>query len=277
MLIFGVGMGGLLFAIGIITYVFAPMVGPNPFFGVRVGYSYANREVWDKTNRFGGALISLTGLFVGAMALVLQILNLKMTDGIMVLTAVMIVAILGSTGWMFAFARNLAQETAVARELVAVPFHWVYLAPVLVTFGLLVAVALYFYPALPADRLATHFGLNYQPDGWSTRDGFLVQFLSMAGLLVVLNAAVVFIATREPVIALGRWGMNWRLDPARGLVYLGSALSIGNLVMLAALWDIIWFNTRGVHAFPLSFLLWLIIPITAVFVGMFFLLGRREA
>ncbi|HEX9076759.1 MAG TPA: hypothetical protein VF932_13330, partial [Anaerolineae bacterium] len=123
---------------------------------------------------------------------------------------------------------------------------------------------------------ATHFNLYNQPDGWSTRDGFLISFFGMAGLFVLLNAAVVFIATREPIIALGRWGSTWRLDPERGLIYMGLALGFANLILSAALWDIAWFNTRGVHAFPLSVFLWLLVPVVAVFVGLFFLLGRRE-
>lgn len=276
MLTLGLGMGGLLFAIGVITYVFAPKVGPNPIFGVRVGYSYANREVWDKTNRFGGTLIALVGLVVALLAPILQWLNLSAADGIRVLTALMLAAILGSVVWLFIYARDLAQGTIIAREMAPVHFRWAFLAPVLVTMGLLVAVALYFYPVLPVDRMATHFNLDNRPDGWSTRDGFLMGFFGMAGLFVLLNAAVVFIATREPIIALGRWGSTWRLDPERGLIYTGIALGSANLILLAALWDIAWFNTRGVHAFPLSLFLWLLVPVVVVFVGLFFLLGRRE-
>ena len=48
----------------------------------------------------------------------------------------------------------------------------------------------------------------------------------MAGLFVLLNAAVVFIATREPIIALGRWGSTWRLDPERGADLHGHCLGI---------------------------------------------------
>lgn len=276
MLTFGLAIGGLLFAIGVITYVFAPKVGPNPIFGVRVGYSYASREVWDKTNRFGGTLIALVGLVVAILAIILQWQSPGAADGIRALTALMLAALLGSVVWMFIYARDLAQGTVIAREMAPVQFRWAFLAPVLATLGLLVAVALYFYPALPADRLATHFNLYNQPDGWSTRDGFLISFFGMAGLFVLLNAAVVFIATREPIIALGRWGSTWRLDPERGLIYMGLALGFANLILSAALWDIAWFNTRGVHAFPLSLFLWLLVPVVVVFVGLFFLLGRRE-
>ena len=277
MMTFGLGMGALLFGIGIITYVFAPRVGPNPFFGVRVGYSYASREVWDKTNRFGGILIALVGLVLMGLALILQLLNIAVRDGMTILTAALFVTLLGSVVWMFVYARGLAQGTAIAREVTPVKFRWAYLAPVVVTFVLLAALAAYFYPSMPADRLATHFDFNDQPNGWSSRDGFLVTFLGMAALFVLLDAAVVFIATREPLIAFGRWGSNWRLDPERGLIFAGIAFALTNLIFMAALWDVAWFNTRGVHAFPLSLFLWMIIPLIVILGGLFFLLGRRTS
>ncbi|MBI4788034.1 MAG: SdpI family protein [Chloroflexi bacterium] len=277
MLTFGFGIGTLLVVIGIITYLLAPRVGPNPFFGVRVGYSFASREVWDKTNRLGGSLIALVGLVLAGLAAVLQLLNVAARDGMTILTTALFATLLGAVVWMFLYARGLAQGTMIAREVTPVKFRWAYLAPVVVTFVLLIALAAYFYPALPADRLATHFDFNDQPNGWSTRDGFLLSFLGMAALFVLLDAAVVFIATREPLIAFGRWGSTWRLDPERGLIFAGIAFALTNLILMAALWDVAWFNTRGVHAFPLSLFLWMIIPLIVILVGLFFLLGRRSS
>lgn len=277
MLAFGIGIGGLLFAIGIITYIFAPRVGPNPIFGVRVGYAYASREVWDKTNRFGGMLIALIGLGVALIACSLQLFAVSMAIGMPVLVAGMLVAMLGATIWMMLYARHAAQETTIAHELTQVEFSWAFVAPALVTFILLVGVALYFYPRLPVARIATHFNLYDQPDGWSTRDVFLFSFLGMAALFTLLDFVVVLIATREPLIAFGRWGSSWRLDPERGLIYTGVAFGLVNLILLAALWDVVWFNTHGVHAFPLSLFLWITVPLILFLVVLFFLLGRRTS
>lgn len=275
MLSFGLLMGGILVVAGLATYFLAPRVGPNPIFGVRVGYSYASREVWDQTNRFGGALLALVGVGIALLGVLLQMLGVAPREGMGILATTMIVALLGATAWMFVYARNLARGAPIAREIAPVKFRWTYLAPVLVTFALLVALALYFYPQLPADRVATHFNIAGQPDGWQTRDEFFAQFLGLAALFVVLNVVAVIVATREPLIAFGRWGAHWQIDPGRGLVYTGLALALMNFIFIAALWDIAWYNTRGVHAFPLSLFFWILVPLIVLLIALFFLLARR--
>jgi uncharacterized membrane protein len=274
-MLFGWIIGGILVLAGLATYLFAPRFGPNPIFGVRVGYSYASREVWDATNRFGGALLALVGAGIALLGVLLQVLGVAPRQGIGILTAVLFIALLGATAWMFLYARRLARGAPLAHQIAPVEFRWAYLAPVLLTFALLVALAAYWYPHLPADRVATHFNLAEQPDGWQSRDEFFATFLGLAALFVVLDVMVVIVATREPLIAFGRWGARWQLDPARGLVYTGLALALMNVIFGVVLWDVAWFNTRGVHAFPLAWLSWMIFPLIALLMVMFFWLARR--
>ncbi len=277
MLYFGLGMGALLVLIGLATYYLAPRVGPNPIFGVRIGYAYANRETWDKSNRFGGALMALVGVITASLGLLLTLLNAAPRDGMVWLTGAMLAALFGALAWMFVYARGLAQGTALAREITPVRFRWAYLAPVVVTFALLIAVAVYLYPTLPADRIASHFNINDQPDGWMSRNDFFVSFLGFGLLFVVMDALAVVIATREPLIAFGRWGAKWRLDPERGLIYTGAALALGNLIMVGVLLNVAWFNTRGTFLFSFFSLLWMIVPLVAILIALFFFLGKREA
>lgn len=276
MLYFGLGIGALLVVIGWATYYLAPRVGPNPIFGVRIGYAYASRETWNRTNRLGGALMALVGIGAGALALLLSLLNVSPRDGSRWLTVAIVVALLGAVAWMFLYSRALAQGTPMAREVTPVRFHPAYLAPGLVSFALLVAVAAYFYPTLPADRMATHFNIYDQPDGWMPRDGFVLSFLGLAAIFVLLNVLAVVVATREPLIAFGRWGAGWRLDPERGVIYMGIAFALVNLILIGVLLNVIWFNTRGGFLFPFLSLLWIIVPLIAVLIAMFFALARRE-
>lgn len=275
MLGFSLLIGGILMLAGIATYYLAPRVGPNPIFGVRIGYAYASREIWDKTNRFGGGLLALVG--VGTMILggVLQLLKVGARDGIGILTTVMLVTLIGATAWMFIYARTLSQGTPIARELAPVRFRWVYLAPVGVTFALLVMLAVLWYPMLP-ERMAVHFNIAEQPDGWQARDEFILTYLGLAALFVVLNVLAVLVATREPLIAFGRWGKLWRLDPERGLIFAGIGLALANLILIAVLWNVVWFNTQGTHAFSYWWILWTIVPLIGIIVALFFVLARRE-
>ncbi len=275
MLGFSLLIGGILMLAGIATYYLAPRVGPNPIFGVRIGYAYASREIWDKTNRFGGGLLALVG--VGTMILggVLQLLKVGARDGIGILTTVMLVTLIGATAWMFIYARTLSQGTPIAREFAPVRFRWVYLAPVGVTFALLVVLAVLWYPTLP-ERMAVHFNIAEQPDGWQARDEFILTYLGLAALFVVLNVLAVLVATREPLIAFGRWGKLWRLDPERGLIFAGIGLALANLILIAVLWNVVWFNTQGTHAFSYWWILWTIVPLIGIIVALFFVLARRE-
>jgi uncharacterized membrane protein len=271
---FGILLGGILALGGIVVYFLAPRVGPNPIFGVRVGYAYASREVWDRTNRFGGALLVSIGIVTLIGGLVLQLFTDPRT-GMVVLTAVMIAGLIGATGWMIAYARSLAQGAPEARMFAPVRFNWLYLAPTLLTFAALVAVMLWFYPQLPVERMATHFGFDDQPNGWMTRDGFVLTFLGLSALFVVLNLVVVLVSTREPVLAIGRWGDRWLLTPERGLVFTGMMLALANLIFIVVLFDVGWFNTRGAHLFPLGWLIALIVPVVVIAFGLFFVLAPR--
>ncbi len=275
MLTLGFGLAALLFFVGVITYILAPWVGPNPIFGVRVGYAYASREVWDKTNRLGGSLFALLGIVIAGLSACLTMLNIPASSGIAWITTAMLVALLAATGFMFIYARRLALGSEIARQIAPVQFRWAYVAPVLITFGVLVALMALTYPQLPADRVATHFDFNNQPDGWSTRDGFVLGFAGLAALFVLADLIVVVVATREPLVAFGRWGSRWVLEPSRGLTYTGIAFSLVNLILIGVFLDVVSFNTRGVHLFPLASILAMTVLLVAMLIGLFFVLARR--
>ncbi|MCL4394836.1 MAG: SdpI family protein, partial [Chloroflexi bacterium] len=255
MLTFGIVIGALIVAAGLITYWLAPRVGPNPIFGVRIGYAYASREIWDRSNRFGGALMVLVGVGTAILGLTFALLGVPSGAGVAWLTTAMIAAFLGALVWMYLYARSLAQGTPIARRVTPVAFRWTNLAPVLLSFALLVAALALAYPLLPATRMATHFGIDDRPDGWMSRDAFVITFAGMGALFVAFNAFALVVATREPLIAMGRWGRNWRLDPERGLVYLGLALALGNLLFVGVFANVVWYNTRGALLYPFAVLL----------------------
>lgn len=275
MLLFGLIIGGLLIAGGLITSWLAPRVGPNPIFGFRVGYAYASRETWDRTNRLGGQLMALAGVVTLAGALALSLLNPPLDAGLRFLTAIMLVALTAAIIWAVLYARRLAQVTALARTLPPVRFRWRYLAPILVSYAILVAVAAGAYPQLPAAHMASHFNLSERADGYMPRDAFLVTYLGLAFLLFALDLAAVAISTREPVIAMERWG-GWRLSPERGLILTGLVLGLAILLLTAVLLNVVAYNTRGTLLFPFNLLFALFIPFILVVVALFFLLARRE-
>ncbi|MGE5140824.1 MAG: DUF1648 domain-containing protein, partial [Rudaea sp.] len=174
-MLFGIGVGLVTVAIGLVTAALAPRVGPNPIFGFRIGYAYATRQIWDETNRRGGFLFALVGAATAATGAAVSWLGIQGNQAVMLVTTVLLAGLVGSTAWMVLYSRRLALATGPAKRYPRLAFRPTYLAPVGVTSAVLLISALLSYPTLP-ERLATHFDLFGAPDGWSDRQTFMVSY-----------------------------------------------------------------------------------------------------
>jgi hypothetical protein len=276
MMYLGLVLGAVMIVVGGVTYWLAPKVGPNPWFGMRTGYSVASREVWDKSNRLGGVLFGAVGLVEWLLSVGSTLLALDPAATRNVLMGWLILGTSGATAWGLLYSRKLAQATQAARELKPVPFRWAFVAPVLVSGAALVAVALIFYPQLPADRLATLFDLDGSANGWMDRTGFMVSFLAVAAIFTLLDLAVVIWTTKEPLIAVDRLGDKWWMGPERGLTFMAGLFTFLNLFFCVILWDTAAFNLQGAHLLAMNMLMWTVVPIFVVVVAGFFLLAQRK-
>jgi hypothetical protein len=95
------------------------------------------------------------------------------------------------------------------------------------------------------DRVAVHFNIKMQPNGWSSR-----ETLGISIVLAVLGQA-----------ALATWL----------LLRLGNAAQMGGVILLAvnvvlvcAFWQVINYNTQGAPFQPL----WIFVPLIALFAGL---------
>lgn len=273
----GYGLGLLLIAIGALTYWLAPIVGPNPWFGIRTGYSVASRDVWNRSNRVGGLLFAAAGLLECLMTAALPVLGLAPGDARNLLLGWLIGGALLAGGVGLLYSRRLAMATAEARDLKPVPFRWAYVAPVLASAAAVLVFAAWVYPQLPAVQLATHFDAAGNANGWSGRDEFIASFLVLAALFSAMDIAVVIWATREPLIAVDRLGDSWWMSPERGLIFMAGMMTFLNLFFAFLLWDTAVFNLTGAHAIPANLLIWIVVPIlAAVIIGFFALAQRRR-
>lgn len=273
----GYGLGLLLIAIGALTWWLAPIVGPNPWFGIRTGYSVASRDVWNRSNRVGGLLFAAAGLVECLMTATLPVLGLAPGDARTLLYGWLVAGALLAGGIGLLYSRRLGMATAEARDLKPVPFRWAYVAPVLVSGTLLLLFAAWLYPQLPAANLATHFDAAGNANGWMSRDEFMVTFLVLGAIFSLMDVAVVLWATREPLIAVDRLGDSWWMSPERGLVFMAGLMTFLNLFFGFLLWDTAVFNLSGAHAIPASLLMWIVAPIlAAVIIGFFALAQRRR-
>ena len=273
---FGFGLGAVLVVVGAITYFLAPRVGPNPIFGLRTGYSLVSHEVWDKSNRVGGVAMALVGLLaLVATPLIVWAVPREGTA----FTAIMIIVIgplLATTGWLFAYTRRLAQGTVPAASLRVVPLCWRRMALPLGSLAVVGVNALVAWRLLPLGRVATHFNLAGEADGWSSRAGLVLVFVIASAILTLIPVIVNLVASREPAIAISHLGGLY-MPPGRGLAYIGGAIALTNLFMVVILWDLVSFNTRGVHLAPsLGGVIWPAVAVLlAGIIGLFFVYARR--
>jgi uncharacterized membrane protein len=272
----GLALGAVMVVLAAATYWLAPKIGPNPWFGMRTGYSVASREVWDKSNRMGGVLFGAVGLVEWLLTVGITLLALDATTERNLLLAWLILGACGATAGGLLYSRTLAQATQLARDLKPVPFRWAFVAPVLVSGAVLVAVALFFYPQLPADHIATHFDLYGAADGWADRNGFVLSWLVLAGLFTLLDLALVVWTTREPLIAVDRLGDRWWMGPERGLTFMAAIFTFLNLFFCVLVWDTAAYTLQGAHLIQSNMLIWTVVPILLAVVAGFFLLAQRK-
>jgi uncharacterized membrane protein len=224
----------------------------------------------------GGVLFGAVGLVEWLLTAAAALLALDSATTSTLLTGWLIVGATGATAWGLLYSRQLAQDTQAARDLKPVPFRWSFVAPVLASAAILVAVALYFYPQLPATQVATHFDLDGRANGWMDRNGFMSSFLALAAIFTVLDLAVVAWTTKEPLIAVDRLGDKWWMGPERGLTFMAALFTFLNLFFCVLLWDTAAFTLQGAHLIPANMLIWTVLPILVAVVAGFFLLAQRK-
>lgn len=111
MLWFGLLLGGVFILAGLATAIWAPRVGPNRYFGVRTGYSAANRAVWDRSNRVGGLVMAGIGVAMLLATTVVALVGVPASAQILVLTGVLFVLLIPTVAWLFLYTRRLARHS----------------------------------------------------------------------------------------------------------------------------------------------------------------------
>jgi hypothetical protein len=71
---------------------------------------------------------------------------------------------------------------------------------------------------LPA-RIAVHFDVNWQPNGWASREDALTLALTTTGFLLATFTFAAFVASRKRTSGISLWAMIIAFYVAIGLVY----------------------------------------------------------
>ncbi len=181
---------------GILEYYLAPKIGPNPYLGFKIGYTFADREVWDKTNRLMGKFSIVHSLILFPSILIPNFLIYYL-----ILFIIPLVAFI-PFGIRYA-AIQLEKKGAISENVspkrlegINVGKFWS-LSPI-VLYLLLIAFEFITYPSLP-DVIAVHFDAAGNPNGWSSRGSFILSYSLFALFAPAFSYLFIFLGKKYPM------------------------------------------------------------------------------
>jgi uncharacterized membrane protein len=114
--LFGFGLAAVISIGGLLIYIIAPRVGPNPVFGIRTGYSFANRDIWNKVNRVGGLLLLILGFLLYFLSITQSWLDISKQKGILNIAAILVFGLLSSVIWLFLYSKKLVDQAKDVKQ-----------------------------------------------------------------------------------------------------------------------------------------------------------------
>lgn len=241
----GFYISGLLVAIGVLTYLFRNT--PNPYIGVRLGYTYLSKEAWREANTFAGVYSIVIGVIIGAITYLLN-----PPREILLLLFLIAIGILAVTTYLKAKEAYERAEFRVPLEESPKPLTTANVKPYLMV--QLIAVGIYFlivallWNKLP-EEIAVYYSSNGIPDNFAPKvmgafvyplAGFIImplftiliskvpmlmrfpvfgkeQVLTLA-FLTIMHLSIVVIVSMSLLYNVGMVSEGWIRGAAMGIV-----------------------------------------------------------
>ncbi len=228
--------------ISLLQYFVAPRVGPNPVFGFKVGYTFASREVWEKSNRFVGKIMLVHALLLFPISLLGDdFMTIFLIAFLTPLILIIPVGLRYASGTLELVGSRKGYDAVERIKPVEVRGFSLWFP--LLTYVVLLSVMLITYPYLP-DSFATHFNAQGNPDSWSSRNSFLVTYSLISLLPVSIAYAMVFIARRYPLfLHPGRMGFRREAILQMLLITMGMM----EVMFILIYYGIFLYATQGVN------------------------------
>ncbi|MEW5761313.1 MAG: SdpI family protein [Candidatus Thermoplasmatota archaeon] len=204
MIVVGIIVSIVLLACGLAMYLIAPRIGPNPWFGFRMGYTLIDREVWDKSNKYAGKLMTLGGLTLLIISLMLGN-DLDTNLPVLLIATILIIVIVIVPSIVYAI-RIAEQESARKPDkqgkitpIKPVTLPQIYIVAPVVVYSILIMVSTIFYDQLPGN-VATHFDPKGNPNYWMSKFNATLFALGFGGLFFGINIAFIVIGKKVPML-----------------------------------------------------------------------------
>ncbi len=181
---------------GILEYFIAPKIGPNPYLGFKIGYTFADREVWNKANRLMGKFIIIHSLILFPTALIPNFLLYYLILFMVPLIAFIPFGIRYAAIQLEMKGAKSENVSQIKMEGITVGKFWS-LSPFLL-YLLLIALEFITYPSLP-DVIAVHFDAAGNPNGWSSKGSFLISYSLFALFAPAFSYLFIYLGKKYPM------------------------------------------------------------------------------
>jgi uncharacterized membrane protein len=245
-----------MIAIGVIVYALRNT--PNPYAGVRIGYTYLSKEAWRKANTFAGIYCIIVGLILLAVTLIFNPSRELFLALLLVLTIILTIKsyrIAKETYEREDMRTPLKNSTKPIEETIVKPYLIAQIIPIIFYIILIIL----FWENIP-DAVAIHFDVSGKPDNYVDKftGAVLIPLFVMAiipvltlltirepmllrspihgikqrNLFTLLTSVQTFIVLIETLVLL----YNIGLVPGKWITWLAIGFIISLLVWISLIW-----------------------------------------
>lgn len=182
----------VLIVVGVLTYAFRNR--PNPYIGVRFGYTYLSKEAWRKANTFAGVYTTVLGLLLMILSLTLKIPKLVFLAIILIASAVLIVLTykIAKETYEMEDMKTPAYVTKPLKTEYPKSYLTIQIAPI-VAYMILTA---FLWDKIPSE-VAIHFDIFGRPDSYADKFIGAVVIPTVAMCVIPL---LTILSYKEPMI-----------------------------------------------------------------------------
>jgi len=193
-------LSALMLGIGVIVYAFRNT--PNPYIGVRIGYTYLSKEAWRKANTFAGIYCMMAGLILLTVALVFNPSRIMFIA--LLLISVTVLAIQSYRIAKDTYEKEDLKTPVKDTKPVEMAKFKPYLIVQLISIVLYFIAILMFWNRIP-DVVATHFDASGNPDNYADRltGAVIIPLIAMA-IIPILT----LLTSRELCLESGSSGLQ---------------------------------------------------------------------
>ncbi len=181
----------------VLQYSVAPKLGPNPYFGLKIGYTLSSKEVWVKANKKVGYLMILHGIVLIPFSVIAG-------DNVLLFLLPFLVPLIAISIYGIWYSARLLETIEKSGPYSTVPIKPIKLSlPWKISPLLLVLITVVFicvtYPSLP-NVVAVHFDSSGNPNGWSSRETLIQLYFVYLATFAAVAYLLIYAGEKHPIL-----------------------------------------------------------------------------